>query len=753
LLGGILATASSLFNEESFIGSLIATIIFGGLPSFIGLKLIKPKKTKVYKYYEKDSVEEENYDNDKFNDLGYTFLVNDLPADISKIAATTNFIGKNQSITISGKKLDFPMIYTDSTIPKYRLHNVIYLKEKIQFSGTDEELEYSPSYSTISPYSRGKFINWLERGRNDIDIDIGFIFIYFYGLEFRAIYDKLNQKEILWETIRLHKIYKFNNSFKNYSEGLIAWIILSINDFNTGEKETLLLFIKTLDAHSYLFKSGAYIKLGTGKISNDDFFHMISVYEKTSNSKIPRKLGKIFYDYFLCKIALDWSKILQYVKIEIINYLYYCATPVSLRDYSNTKGLKYTLPTATKNKMAKIWGQCIEDLKPYSRKVGKATGNDLFLLLPKELKELYGHPLTNTFNDFATEKENKPCKVSELAEFLNWNYSERLSLKRSKELCETIEQLGYNTEPDSRYSSKSYKWSDSIIFYKTSALGIPQNSNYAIASMLFDLGIYISRADSHLDKEELETVENFIINNFCSDEKEIKRITNRRKLAEIGLIKGIGVAKKLANHLKVGELKKIGNYLFLVAAADGIIDKSELKAINKIFSDFGLDENFLNITLDEYREKVTVEDSTKIKQGEKEKNSGSSIPEPTPIQTPKTIHIDSEKLKTVIKDTEEVKQILTKVFSNDNELKQEEKPILNDKYKLPKNLSDFLNKIIQKDSWGKAELRKLAIENQIMLDSAIEQINYWCDEEVDDYLISEKEENYYIKKVLLTKIK
>ena len=105
------------------------------------------------------------------------------------------------------------MIYVDSTIPEYRLNHVIYLKEKIHFSGTDEELEYSPNYSTISPYSRGKFISWLERRQSDTDIDIGFLFIYFYGLEFRAIYEKSYQKNILWETIRVSSLKPIVQAF------------------------------------------------------------------------------------------------------------------------------------------------------------------------------------------------------------------------------------------------------------------------------------------------------------------------------------------------------------------------------------------------------------------------------------------------------------------------------------------------------------------------------------------------------------
>jgi len=748
LLGGVI-TLITFLTGESGVAFFIMVIIFGVIPFFFGLKFLKKLNKKVEMHYEENIDEYENFEE---NIIGYSnSIIDGLPRDISKITATTKFIRKESTIIISGRKINSPMIYVDSKINKYKLHHVIYINEEIQFTGTDEEIDYSPNYSTISPYSKGKFIMWLEAGKNDIDFDIGLLFIYYYGLEFRAIYDKSDYKDILWEIIRLHNIYEFNNSFKNYSEKFIAWLILSIKDLNNNEKERLLSFANELDLNSELFTSGAYHKLSNNDFNSHNLIHIISTYEKTSNSKIPKKLGKIFYDYFLHKIDPHWPKIIQTVKKCLINFNYYYASPIyALGHCSSAKGEIYTLSGTTKNKLARIWNQCIEDLKPYSRKFEKATENDLFLLLPKELKEIYEHPLANAFNSFASEKEAKPCKISEISEFLKYKYSEKLTLKQSKELCETIAQLGYNIEPDSRYTSKSYKWNDCVIFYKTDTPNIPQNSNYAIASMLFDLGVYISRADTHLDKEELETIEFFIINNFCSNEKDIKRIINRSKLAEAGFIKGIGIAKKLANHLKVRELKKIGSYLFMVAAADGIIDKSELKAINKIFNDFGLDNNFLNITLDEYRAKVIIEDSTKIRHGNKICKTGSLIPKPQLNQQQDFINIDSEKLKAIIKDTEDVKQILKDVFS-DEEQNQEIEPISVYKNELPKTISEFLNKIIQKDNWTKTELRKLAIENKIMIDSAVEQINYWYEEETGKYLILEKEEDYFINKKVLIK--
>jgi hypothetical protein len=50
---------------------------------------------------------------------------------------------------------------------------------------------YWPSYSTCSPEARGAYLQWLSSGRKDPSADIGLVFLYFYGLERRALADTL----------------------------------------------------------------------------------------------------------------------------------------------------------------------------------------------------------------------------------------------------------------------------------------------------------------------------------------------------------------------------------------------------------------------------------------------------------------------------------------------------------------------------------------------------------------------------------
>lgn len=91
-------------------------------------------------------------------------------------------------------------------------------------SGYEGPLEYWPSYSRISPSARGVYLEWLAGGRKDPNIEIGYVFLFFYGLERRLLADNPAdghvERELPWvraEVARLRSIYgSASRSFRGY---------------------------------------------------------------------------------------------------------------------------------------------------------------------------------------------------------------------------------------------------------------------------------------------------------------------------------------------------------------------------------------------------------------------------------------------------------------------------------------------------------------------------------------------------------
>ncbi|MDT9702706.1 TerB N-terminal domain-containing protein, partial [Streptomyces sp. P17] len=60
---------------------------------------------------------------------------------------------------------------------------------------SEREFGYWPSYSEITPRARRAYLSWLADGRRDPEADIGYVFLFFYGLERRAIAEGLKDAQ------------------------------------------------------------------------------------------------------------------------------------------------------------------------------------------------------------------------------------------------------------------------------------------------------------------------------------------------------------------------------------------------------------------------------------------------------------------------------------------------------------------------------------------------------------------------------
>jgi len=95
-------------------------------------------------------------------------------------------------------------------------------------------MTYWPSYSSIPPACRAAYLDWLVAGRRDPSAYIGYVFLFFYGLERRAIADALHSEKakqeiptIIREVEELLRVYGGNGSFHRYATQLLGFLKLA----------------------------------------------------------------------------------------------------------------------------------------------------------------------------------------------------------------------------------------------------------------------------------------------------------------------------------------------------------------------------------------------------------------------------------------------------------------------------------------------------------------------------------------------
>ncbi|QEI05918.1 hypothetical protein FXN63_08730 [Pigmentiphaga aceris] len=99
---------------------------------------------------------------------------------------------------------------------------------------TARDLGSWPSYSNISPMARRAYLNWLAGGRSDPAANVGYVYLFFYGLERRALIDITNEPEsrndwpiIIKEVWRLLGIYGGKSpAFSASASQLLNWLLV-----------------------------------------------------------------------------------------------------------------------------------------------------------------------------------------------------------------------------------------------------------------------------------------------------------------------------------------------------------------------------------------------------------------------------------------------------------------------------------------------------------------------------------------------
>lgn len=97
---------------------------------------------------------------------------------------------------------------------------------------------YYPTYAELTPLQKGAYLKWLENPYNP-EIDIGFVFILYYGLERHLLCG--NEEKALEVILKLRDVHT-NKSFQQYSAS--ASILTAIH---TGKGEFAISFLRSLD--------------------------------------------------------------------------------------------------------------------------------------------------------------------------------------------------------------------------------------------------------------------------------------------------------------------------------------------------------------------------------------------------------------------------------------------------------------------------------------------------------------------------
>ena len=686
------------------------------------------------------------------------------------VEADKVWIPQGQSVSILGYKIDSGLIYVgeglSSVRDNYSLEPaLINPKLKTNRASPDypgSSMTYWPSYSAITPEARAAYLEWLATGRKNPNAYIGYVFLFFYGLERRLLVDSDTSEKarseasaIIAELERLLELYGTNASFNRYASNFLDLVRLkyrmgdlsSIKGKPVQWGEYPLSFKITL---AQLSKSNEPIP---DKYALSWAEYSPETYLRTPAKRCRDEFEKLFEiryrEKFGSGLVIEPNK--SYIKVDYrpaTNSIY----PMTYEINDMPDLTRLTKPVS---QLREIIDRCTDELDSYSRFVGRKPEEKLTIsaisLLPKELitqmKIDKIISLQSWLGNLLNTEVIRDIEAKELLSQLELNDNKSLTKADCVSVAQLLTTLGYGIEPDIRFGDNKIDLGGKVVLFLSEGEE-PRNpsATYTAAATVLHLASAISAADGVVSETEELHLERHLESALELSQPERKRL--RAYLRWLILSSpGFSSLKKLLITLDEKSRKSIASFLINVAYSDGIIYPSPIKTLKKIYKLLELDEELIYSDIHSLQTGAANEPVT-IQKGSSD-SAEYLIPANDVIQQ-KTGHgaliLDHSIIDDKLKDTRQIQELLAAIFVEEEKVTA---PVNNNEKSTDVSIetvlgldelhSRLVRDLLSHTHWSRSEFEGLCDKYGLMPDGAIETINNSTFKLYDESLIEEND--------------
>lgn len=656
------------------------------------------------------------------------------PRPASQWTGPTRWVPPGEVISVAGVSIPGGMVYVGSFLtaasggPDPALLDPT---KPVNLAGkyVERSMAYWPSYSDIDPRSRGAYLNWLADGRKDPAADVGYVFLFFYGLERRFITDNMTnpgaeteQLQIADELRRLLSIYGKEYSFRRYAEALLNWISMP--------KLAGRLYEQPVPKLERGWELPPYLRLALGLAASARApipAHLACAWAmleptcplRTPATRCPELFAKAFAEKY--RDAFGDGLVLQKNRTKV-KFEYQAASSgfrgAKLRlNYGDIPDV--TALTAPVKKIAAVSEDAMKVLDAYSRFLSKnpdsALALEALVLLPVGL-----------WPDEAQQKI-LAVKVNCVSEPVVMLFKELLAtlgatstLTKDKVLglATALESLSVSIEPDVLAGAKLSKPDDSVVLFaslpgEVAARGTPA---YQAAMLTLQVASTVAAADGDFGTAEHAHLRTQVLSWGHLSQAQINRLLAHLKLL-VAEPASLPTLKKKIAPLDPSAKEAIASFMTAVAQCDGTVSPEELKTLEKVYKALGVEP------------KQVFSDVHAAAAGQVASRQGSTLSKSAP-------QLDLARIAALQKDTERVSALLAGIFKDeappvvfpavavpeetDNDVQPDGASVL---LGLDEPHTAFARMLMSRPSWTRAELLDVAADLDLLLDGALESIN------------------------------
>lgn len=623
------------------------------------------------------------------------------------------------------------------------------------------EIGYWPSYAELSPSNRAWYLDWLASGRTNKEIDIGLLFVFFYGLERRVLDEllpatewSLELDEIRFETRRLLAIHQESLSFQGYAGSFLEFI----NCYEArlaGERPELPA------GPFFRGRLPLGLQMGLGKfvrakepIPADWAFVWAqcdpSISLRTPARRCKEEFTKVFAAVYHDLLG-DGLRIPENKTSLTITYhpassaRVYMTTDIDL-DLPDVSVLKKPI-----DKLRDIVELATDKLDAYSRALGRKSAKDLggylVSLLPSELLTDGQMPesvksLSEFLIQLLGENERELVSYGRIIEAFGTTTEGVTTKKHSQCVSLLLAKLGFGLEPDVRRDGYAPAIDETVCVYRASDGELDPESQQGpnADEVLLQMGLLLSGADG----ESLE--ERALL------DRKMQRLSPRRRArmeARLFLLRSepasFSSVRRRAKELDDTQKQAVASFLLLVAAADGQVTKAEIASLSKLYRSLGLDPDSIHAELHSLmasgqRAVAHEGDPVRVRDARKSSNEF-DLPEER-VDANGTITLDNELIQKLQAETEAVRGLLDKVFADDSPAEaidddEQVDDTADGRPSLAQGHEQLLFELLRLEEIPRDRWNEMCEARGLLPEAAVEEINDAILEAFDDVLIVE----------------
>ena len=587
------------------------------------------------------------------------------------------WIGPGQSVTLHAITIPDGMIYVGSSRgpgDRARDPSLIDPQLPIDLRSADfvgANLRYYPAYRDIPPTSRAAYLVWLATGRKRPDIGIGYVFIYFYGLERRVLIDcrknamhKRDLPAIRAEIERLLALYgPASGSFRQYAASLLGLIQLQ-SDPNP-----------TSDLHPPLFGGDRWrvppvLKLAIAQFADKGeavpaewamawIQHRSEIVSKAAALRCPDEYARLFAIRYREQFgdglipARGWQPLrLDYRPAS--SALQQISVPASgLTDAFDDGGSVAAL--------RKLSDDVATELAPFAKWRKKNPDAPIdsvsaLAVVPSALVDRLSGQSLALLSFLHQRIGEATCALVPLAEIRPYLGPGPFARQDAIGLAQALEVFGFGIEPDIRFSGTTPAANDSVAIFVHGPEGTSgPGPAFATASLLAQLAVAVAGADGEMSHGEGETVIHQITARLDFTAAERTRLDAHMMWLESRTMKPASLRAKLAV-LSVDQRRSAGDLIVAVAAADGQVGPAETALVQRIFVMLGLEPD------DALQHLFAASTGGEIAQS----RSGSTITRPTQAKRA-DLSLNEEVIAHKIQQSQSAAALIASVFGADED--------------------------------------------------------------------------------------